>query len=522
LDKPTFYFALTSAAYPKELYKIQKAHHRQLISRLIDQYGNSDAVMDYYEQLKELQYNIADVPDDAYATKVMLRSNINDLFFDYDPKGIEFKLREVTTELAKDTNEVATIANQWQSLITSYQNIIEHQTPAQLYIPKVYWYGGDNQYHTWMFGDYPWLGTVDSSHYYRMEALSVKIKQLRPEESSISRSVSTLKGKNFRLEKKIAKDSMNRSLVDSLQLEIANNNTKIEAFNHQKATISKNIAVLFEERDSLFTTREVYASKGFLRGDFGTSYTDGKKVADRVNDALFWTVIMNIIAILLAYFISIPLGVNSAKWKMKGRKVIDNTNTTILFILYSLPNFWIGTLLLVFFTTAEYAEWMDFFPSSGAQDSSLRGNPDASIGTKLLDIAHHLFLPVFCITYGSLAYLSRQMRGSMLGVIRQDYIRTARAKGLSERKVIWKHAFRNSLFPIITLFSSVFPRTLSGSIAIEMIYAIPGMGYLLLMSITSRDWPIVFAIVMLVAILAMIGNLIADILYAVVDPRIKY
>jgi len=133
-----------------------------------------------------------------------------------------------------------------------------------------------------------------------------------------------------------------------------------------------------------------------------------------------------------------------------------------------------------------------------------------------------LALPVFCITYGSLAYLSRQMRGAMLGVVRQDYIRTARAKGLSERKVIWKHAFRNSLFPIITLFGSVFPRALSGAIAIEMIYAIPGMGYLLLMSITARDWPVVFAIVMLIAVMAMIGNLIADILYAMVDPRVTY
>ncbi|MBL4650915.1 MAG: ABC transporter permease, partial [Aureispira sp.] len=112
--------------------------------------------------------------------------------------------------------------------------------------------------------------------------------------------------------------------------------------------------------------------------------------------------------------------------------------------------------------------------------------------------------------------------GSMLGVIRQDYIRTARAKGLSENKVVSKHAFRNSLFPIITLFSSVFPRALSGSIAIELIYAIPGMGQLVLMSITSRDWPVVFTIVMFAAILTMIGNLIADILYAIVDPRVSF
>ena len=114
------------------------------------------------------------------------------------------------------------------------------------------------------------------------------------------------------------------------------------------------------------------------------------------------------------------------------------------------------------------------------------------------------------------------MLGSRLGVLRQDYFRTARAKGLNERKVIWKHAFRNALFPIITMFSSVFPRALSGSIAIELIYAIPGMGQLVLSSITARDWPIVFTVVMLVAILTMIGNLIADILYAIVDPRLSY
>jgi peptide/nickel transport system permease protein len=209
-------------------------------------------------------------------------------------------------------------------------------------------------------------------------------------------------------------------------------------------------------------------------------------------------------------------------WKLRGRKLIDNINTTILFVMYSLPSFWIGTILLVFFTTAEYGEWLDWFPTSGAQDFKLKEDPNASEWVKFLDILHHLTLPIFCITYPALAYLSRQMRGSMLGVVRQDYIRTAWAKGLSEGKVVWKHAFRNSLFPIITLFSSVFPRALSGSIAIEMIYAVPGMGWTVLTSITSRDWPLVFTVVMFAAILTMIGNLIADILYALVDPRVSF
>ena len=152
----------------------------------------------------------------------------------------------------------------------------------------------------------------------------------------------------------------------------------------------------------------------------------------------------------------------------------------------------------------------------------LANNPDVSFTAKYMDILYHLFLPTFCITISSFAYLSRQMRGAMLGVLRQDYIRTADSKGLSEHKVIWKHAFRNSLFPIITLFSSVFPRALSGAIAIELIYNVPGMGVLVLRAIGERDWPIVFTVAMLAAILTMIGNLIADILYAVVDPRISF
>ena len=201
---------------------------------------------------------------------------------------------------------------------------------------------------------------------------------------------------------------------------------------------------------------------------------------------------------------------------------MDNMSTTVLFILYSLPSFWIGTLLIVFFTTKNYGMMYDWFPTSGVQSMEVANNPDVSFSTKYLDILYHLFLPTFCITISSFAYLSRQMRGAMLGVLRQDYIRTANSKGLSEHKVIWKHAFRNSLFPIITLFSSVFPRALSGAIAIELIYNIPGMGVLVLKAIGERDWPIVFTVAMLAAILTMIGNLIADILYAVVDPRISF
>lgn len=252
---------------------------------------------------------------------------------------------------------------------------------------------------------------------------------------------------------------------------------------------------------------------GFLRLDFGVSYYDSRPVADKMKDALFWTVLINGIAILLAYLLSIPLGVFSAIWK---GSFFDRSSTIILFILYSLPSFWIGTMLLVFFTTPEYG--MDWFPSIGL--GSLPA--EAPFWSRFRETAAHLGLPVFCLAYGALAFISRQMRGGMLNVIRQDYIRTAWAKGLSSRAVVWNHAFRNALFPIITMFASIFPAVFAGSVAIEVIFNIPGMGKLTIDAITQRDWPVVYTVLMLSAILTMAGILIADILYAWADPRVSY
>jgi peptide/nickel transport system permease protein len=251
----------------------------------------------------------------------------------------------------------------------------------------------------------------------------------------------------------------------------------------------------------------------FLRLDFGKSYYDSRPVAHKMKDALFWTLLMNCIAVFLAYLLSIPLGVYSAIWKDSA---FDRTSTLVLFILYSLPNFWIATILVVFFTTPEYG--MDWFPSLG-----LRSLPDgAPFWQRFWDTATHLVLPVFCLSYGALAFISRQMRGGMLNVIRQDYIRTAWAKGLDSRAVIWKHAFRNALFPIITLFASIFPAVFAGSVVIEVIFNIPGMGKLTIDAIFQRDWPVVYTVLMLSAVLTMVGILVSDVLYAMTDPRVSY
>lgn len=252
----------------------------------------------------------------------------------------------------------------------------------------------------------------------------------------------------------------------------------------------------------------------FLKGDFGTSYKDNRPVSDSLLEASGKTIIISLISIFLTYLIAVPLGVFSAY--RKGT-TSEQVTTTILFMLYSLPSFWIATLLINFLGGGDYLGW---FPSYGLGDQEV----EAATGfwEKLSIRIHHLVLPLICWTYGSLAFMARQMRGGMINVLNQDYIRTARAKGLEEKTVVWKHAFRNSLLPIITLFASVFPLMLSGSIVIEMIFNIPGMGRLAVEAIIARNWPILYAVVMVSAVLTLVGYLIADILYAVVDPRITY
>lgn len=251
----------------------------------------------------------------------------------------------------------------------------------------------------------------------------------------------------------------------------------------------------------------------FCKGDFGMSYRNGQPVLERIKTPIRWTLIINLIVIFLVYLFSVPLGVFSA---IRKDTWMDKVISTILFLLYSLPAFWIGTMLLIFFTNSEYG--MNWFAGAGL--GSLPS--DAPFWNRFWETASHLVLPVFCMTYGSLAFLSRQMRGSMLEVLNQDYIRTAKAKGLSNRSVIWKHGFRNALFPLVTIIAVVFPAAIAGSIVIETIFNIPGMGREVVDAIFSKDWPVLYTILMLVAILTMIGNLVADILYVVVDPRVKF
>ena len=247
--------------------------------------------------------------------------------------------------------------------------------------------------------------------------------------------------------------------------------------------------------------------------DFGDSYKDHRPVLQKIGERLPITVTLNIVSIFLVYLIAIPLGVFSA---VRQGTAADRVVTVGLFILYSLPNFWVAVLLIMFLGGGEF---LDLFPIYGISSPGMEG---AAFIPRVLDLTWHLVLPVFCLTYGGLAALSRYQRAGMLEVIRQDYIRTARAKGVPEKWVVFKHAFRNSVIPIITLLGYLLPGMFGGSVIIESIFSIPGMGQLGFEAVLSRDYPVVMAIATISAFLTLFGLLVSDILYVWADPRISY
>ena len=255
--------------------------------------------------------------------------------------------------------------------------------------------------------------------------------------------------------------------------------------------------------------------KGLLRGDFGISYIDGQAIQSKIWQKVGISFSLSIISIFLAYIISIPIGIYSAYRKDSAA---DKGMSLILFILYSMPSFFVATLLLLQFANPDNLSW---FPVSGIQDPTIF-DPEWSLWMKMKHRTPFLILPIITYTYGSFAFLSRIMRVGMIDIVSQDYIRTARAKGLGEKKVILKHALRNSLLPVITVFAAIFPMAIGGSIIIEVIFSIPGMGVEVYNSILNYDYPMIITVFTLSGFLTMVGYLVADILYAVVDPRISY
>ena len=253
--------------------------------------------------------------------------------------------------------------------------------------------------------------------------------------------------------------------------------------------------------------------KQIAKLDFGNSYRDHRPVIRKIAAALPITLTLNILTVLIVYIISIPVGAYAA---LKARGWFDRLSAILLFILYSLPSFWVAMMLIVWLGGGDY---LNLFPIVGfMSDNASRLSWIGWIG----NVGWHLVLPVTCLTYASFAFLSRFQRASMLEVIRQDYVRTARAKGLSEWRVVWHHALRNALIPILTLMGTLLPGLLAGSVIIEQIFAIPGMGRLGFESVLARDYPVIMALTFIGALLTLISVLLSDLLYVLVDPRITF
>ena len=251
---------------------------------------------------------------------------------------------------------------------------------------------------------------------------------------------------------------------------------------------------------------------GLLVGDLGQEMQKRIPIKDELIKRLKVTVPLSAMSVLLAYLIALPMGIFSVR---RQGTLLDGVTTVILFVLYSIPTFWAGLMLVMIFG----ATGVDWLPVVGLHSKDIEG---LSTMAKAWDYFLHLILPVLTLTYGSLAYLSRQMRASMLEVIRQDYIRTARAKGLSENVVVYKHALRNSMIPILTLLASILPILIGGSVIVERIFSIPGMGMYAFDGLLARDFNIVMATTIFVGVMTQFGILLSDITYSIVDPRIRH
>lgn len=245
--------------------------------------------------------------------------------------------------------------------------------------------------------------------------------------------------------------------------------------------------------------------------DFGRSFaSDNRAVIDKILECIPITLLINVLSLVLVLGVSIPIGVMSA---VKQNSLFDRGLTLFVFLGFAIPTFWLALLLMILFGVE--LEWL---PISGFR--SLDYAQLSPVG-RILDVAKHLILPLFVSGFGGLAAMSRYMRSNMLEVIRQDYIITARAKGLDERTVIFKHALRNALLPVITMLGLSVPGLIGGSVIFETIFAIPGMGRLFYQSVMMRDYPTIMGILVIGAVLTLIGNLLADVLYAAADPRIR-
>jgi peptide/nickel transport system permease protein len=249
--------------------------------------------------------------------------------------------------------------------------------------------------------------------------------------------------------------------------------------------------------------------------DLGRSFYEKQPVTQVIASRIGPTLVLSGSSLVLTYLLSVPLGlyatVRSGRWD-------ERAVSTGLYMLYSLPSFVAALLLMIVFAVRLVDTPLEL-PLGGIVSQHF---DQMTFGGKVLDLFRHMLLPVICDTYASLAYFSRFIKANMEEVIRQDYIRTARAKGVGPLGVIVRHAFRNTLIPFVTLVGLTLPSLLGGAVILEMIFTWPGMGQLFFDAITRRDYPVIMGLTLMFSLLTLAGQLLADILYAVVDPRVTY
>lgn len=252
--------------------------------------------------------------------------------------------------------------------------------------------------------------------------------------------------------------------------------------------------------------------KKFVKLDFGESFSqDRKKVTVKIAERLPVTLWLNFASLILIFVIALPLGVFSAYFK---DSIFDKAVTVFVFIGFAVPTFWLALLCMYYFGVK-----LGVLPISGLTSYNFN---EMSFYEKAIDIVKHAALPVLLSVFGSLAGLSRFARNSMLDVLNEDYILAARARGIGENKIIFKHALKNALLPVVTIIGLSVPGLIGGSVIFESIFSIPGMGQLFYQSVMMRDYPVIMGILVIGAVLTLLGNLLSDIMYAVVDPRIRY
>ena len=244
--------------------------------------------------------------------------------------------------------------------------------------------------------------------------------------------------------------------------------------------------------------------KELLQGNMGFSYSTYRPVSDMVFERLGATLILTVTAIALSYVVGIPLGMLSA---LKSGSPLDYACSTMAFVLSGVPGFFLGMVLIYLFAIR-----FPILPFSGMYSAGGDGG--------ILDLVQHLLLPALAIALPEIGKVLRHVRSNMLEVLNEDYVRTARAKGLTKRVVILRHAFRNTLIPLVTVLSSSIPFMIGGSVVVERLFSWPGLGSLMVNSITSRDYPVIMGISVVIAVVVLVSNLIVDILYAYLDPRI--